>query len=80
MIRSKDLNKEIKLLELVAEKSSDETSLLKAIVKAITLELKVLRDMKTNQVLSLRKQGVELVKPNIRREDRDETAKDTKVA
>lgn len=70
MIRSKDLNKEIKLIELVIEEG-DKESCLKAIVKGVALMLKVLRDMKTNQVLGLRKQGVELVKPNIR-EGRDE--------
>lgn len=58
MIRARDLNKEIKTLEDKGEKAS-----LADVVKAICLVAKVVRDIKTNQVLGLKKAGVELIKP-----------------
>ena len=64
MIKSQDLNKEIAQLELVAEKSNDEKQILKGVLKASCLLLKILRDMRTNQVLGLRGAKVELIKPS----------------
>lgn len=66
MIRSKDLNKEIKDIDESAGAVKPENAtevLLKLLVKVGTLGLKLVRDMKTNQVLGLKKMGVELVKP-----------------
>lgn len=65
MIRSKDLNKEIKILDDVAKDATDEKKLLQGVVKGIALLLKVVRDMKTNQVTDLvKKYGRDiLVKP-----------------
>lgn len=64
MIRSKDLNKEIKELELKAEKG-DDRAVMRAILKGIALVLKVMRDVKTNQVLGLKQSGVSLIKPRV---------------
>lgn len=79
MIRSKDLNEEIKILDDVTkDKAVDEKGLLRALVKGITLVLKVIRDIKTNQVLSLKKEGVALVKSvkfGARSEDKTEEKK-----
>ena len=77
MLRSKDLNKEIKALEDTIESTSDEKKILKALLKGVTLVLKIFRDVRTNQVLGLRKAGVELIKPT-REEDKEEEPKDTK--
>ena len=64
MIRSKDLNAEIKILEDIAGGAdSDEKALLKGLVKGIALVLKVMRDIKTNQVRHLQHLGIELIKP-----------------
>ena len=62
MIRSKDLNTEIKALEVIEAEAKDEKLLLKALVKGIALLLKVVRDIKSNQVLGLKKAGVDLIK------------------
>jgi len=73
MIRSKDLNTEIKALgDTCAKEKVEDSLLLKAIVKGITLVLKVLRDIRVNQVLGLKKAGVELVKPTSKDEDTTE--------
>ena len=58
MLKSKDLNKEIKVLEDKGEKAT-----IADVVKALCLLAKVVRDIKTNQVLGLRKAGVELIQP-----------------
>ena len=75
MIRSKDLNKEIKILELTASEkgSNNEAILAKALLKCGCLVLKVMRDMKTNQTSIMKKMGVEMIKPVVR----DGVVKDT---
>jgi len=73
MIRSRDVNKEIANVEAVVEKAKDATAIQKAVVKLGILILKVVRDIKTNQVLELKKLGVELIK-----ESRDEKEKEEK--
>lgn len=67
MLRSKDLNAEIEKLDNVASngKDGDETSINRAIVKGLALLLKMVRDIRTNQVLNLKKSGVELIKPQV---------------
>lgn len=60
MIRARDLNKEIKTLE-----DKGDTAKLADVVKAMCLVAKVVRDIKANQVLSLRAKGVELIKPDV---------------
>ena len=62
MIRSKDLNLEIKTLELKAEKSASSVGLAD-VLKCICLLLKVIRDIKTNQVTIMRNSGVKLIEP-----------------
>lgn len=69
MLTGKDLNKEIKTLELTVEKGSDEKGLLKALVKVGTLGLKMMQSMRTNQILMMKKAGIELVKPRVRKEE-----------
>ena len=69
MIRSKDLNKEIKVLET---KAKEDKATISDVVKAVCLVAKVVRDIKTNQVLGLQANKVELIKPG---EDVDGGAK-----
>jgi len=59
MLKSRDLNKELKTLEEKGEKATTAD-----VVKALCLIAKVVRDIKTNQVLGLRKAGVELIQPD----------------
>ena len=67
MLRSRDLNEEITKIELVAEKG-DHKSVNRGIAKGVALVLKMLRDIKQNQVTALKGAGIELVKPT-RRDD-----------
>jgi hypothetical protein len=53
MIRSKDLNAEVKVLELKAEKNANSIGLVD-VLKAMLLVLKVVRDIRTNQVNVIR--------------------------
>lgn len=64
MIRSKDVNKEVKILDEVAREESKVTDnvVLKGILKAVTLLVKLVRDVRSNQVLALEKDGVKLIK------------------
>lgn len=75
MIRSKDLNEELKVLDTVAKEGDDEKTLLRSVVKGVSLMCKVLRDVRTNQVQYLRHLGVALIKPNVREDNRDKEAK-----
>ena len=53
MIRSKNLNAEVKVLELKAEKNAGSIGLVD-VLKAMLLVLKVVRDIRTNQVNVIR--------------------------
>lgn len=79
MIKSKDLNKEIKILDDTAkavEGDDIQVMLLRALVKGVGLVLKVIRDMKTNQVTALTKAyGKEVLVKQERREERKEEDK-----
>lgn len=55
MISSKDLNSEVNVLQLKAEKTPDKVTLAD-VVKVGLLVLKVIRDMRTNQVSWMRKE------------------------
>jgi hypothetical protein len=55
MISSKDLNSEVNVLQLKAEKTPDKVTL-GDVVKVGLLVLKVVRDMRTNQVSLMREQ------------------------
>lgn len=72
MIRSKDVNKEIRAIEDIVKDTTDQVTVLKAVVKAVTLVLKVLRDVRTNQVLGLRHANVELIKETREDEKKEE--------
>jgi len=63
MIRSKDVNSEVKKLEdlVVAENPSD-IDLLKGILKANLLQVKLSRDIRTNQGLIMKDNGIDLIK------------------
>jgi len=67
MLRSKDLNEEIDVLEKKVKegKVSDAD-----VLKALCLLLKVLRDVKTNQVTAMKKEFGDdvLIKPQKRKE------------
>ena len=78
LIRSKDLNLEIKKIELVAEKGNED-AVNRGLLKGVALLLKVLRDVKTNQVTIMRSTNVKLIEPRIPSKDGGKTeAKDTK--
>lgn len=74
MIKSKDLNKEIKILDDTAKAGEGDTlqvTLLRALVKGVGLVLKVIRDIKTNQVTALTQQyGKEVLVKQERYEDK----------
>lgn len=72
MIRSKDVNKEVKILDDLTKEESKATDnvILKGVLKAITLLVKLVRDVRSNQVLALEKDGVKLIKEE-GREKRD---------
>jgi len=60
MLRSKHLTEEIEILDKACAGPGPVS--LKEVVKGITLVLKLMKDIRTNQVLGLKKQGVELVR------------------
>jgi len=60
MIRSKDFNQEVNALNDKVKKTPDAVTNADA-VKAILLVGKLLRDVRTNQVLALKDKGVKLV-------------------
>lgn len=67
-IRSKDINKELKIIDDMArvteeDRKSGKIVLLKAMLKAMGLTVKLLRDYRNNQVLIMKKMGVELTIP-----------------
>ena len=61
MLTSKHLSEEIKRLDEACEAGAGSVGLDK-VVKGLTLILKLMKDIRTNQVLLLKKQGVELVR------------------
>lgn len=61
MLANKDLHDEITKIDEVAAKTKDEYQ--KSMLKGTTLLLKLLHSIRSNQVLLLKKQGVELIKP-----------------
>jgi len=64
MLANKDLSTEIKELEKVVDKSKEKNELGAAQLKAQVLMLKLLRNIRTNQVLIMRHEGIELIKPS----------------
>ncbi len=63
MIKSKDVTKETAILDKVATVTVEEKSLvkivvLKGILKAVVLAVKLLRDIRYNQMLDLKTRGV----------------------
>lgn len=76
-IRSKDINKELEIIDQAAKLSpedSQETVLQKHVLKANSLLVKLLRDYRNNQVLMMRAQGIKLTTE----ESEDKNEKDTK--
>lgn len=74
MIRAKDVNKDTgKLGEILKDKNATQQDLLRGILKGITLLIKLLRDVKTNQVTIMIHQGIELKK-----EDQETNEEETK--
>ena len=59
MIRSKDVNAEVYTLEKILKDSkTTDNQLLRGLVKACLLAVKLVRDIRSNQVLELEKNGV----------------------
>ena len=58
MIKSKDLNQEVRNLD---EKYKLGTAGIPELVKAVCLLVKVVRDVRTNQTLIMRAQGIKLI-------------------
>ena len=70
MIRSKDVNSEVKKLEdLVVNDKAKTDDLLRGVLKANLLNVKLLRDVRTNQGLLMKNQGVELIKDRNAKEE-----------
>lgn len=59
MLKSTDLHKELKILEDKGEKAT-----LADVVKVLCLISKMLRDVRSNQVLGMKKAGVKLIQPD----------------
>lgn len=72
MLKSKDVNMEAKKLDDYAKTHTDSLGLF---AKGLSVIIKLLRDIKTNQVTDLRSRGVKLIEDE--RETTDEK-KDTK--
>jgi hypothetical protein len=69
MIRSKDLNAEIKILEdRIAQGIVNSAD----VVKALCLVAKTLRDIRQNQVTDMKSRGVKLIEPEERPEKKEE--------
>lgn len=70
MIKSKDVNKELKVIDETARLTKDDAGnvrvvVLKGILKAFGLAVKLIRDIKTNQVLIMEKYyKIDLVQEN----------------
>jgi len=58
MITFRDLSFEIKKAEKECESTTDNTKLLKALVKLQTLQLKLLHSIRSNSVLLMKAQGI----------------------
>lgn len=67
MLRSKDLNEELRGLESLAKITKEDdvvTKVQKATLKVAILIAKLVRDVKTNQVTMMKANKIELVKDN----------------
>ena len=71
MISNVHLYEELKWLDGVCNKCSDETT--KALLKSNILVIKLLHNMRTNQALALKGSGIDLI-PSKRSEDEDTQA------
>jgi len=61
MIRAKHVNQDVsKLQEVIDNADVDEKNLLKVIAKGIVLLVKIVRDIRTNQVTIMRHQNITL--------------------
>ncbi len=79
MISTVDLYKELKVIDDVIKAESD--SYKKASLKAASLQIKLLHNIRTNMVKTMEKLGVEKVKPKDRDEDKEsKTESDTDKA
>ena len=59
MLTFKDLSIEIKKAEKECDSTTDNTKLLKALVKLQTLQLKLLHSIRANSVLLMKAQGID---------------------
>jgi hypothetical protein len=63
MLANKDLYGDMEKLEKLAENETDTATLLRAVLKAQMLTVKLLHNLRTNSVSVMKKYGIELVKP-----------------
>jgi len=74
MIRSRDVNKELKRVDdLVKDEGATDKAVQKAILKTLSIIAKLVRDVRTNQVLALEANKVELIKEERKDEKETET-------
>lgn len=74
MIRSRDVNKELKRVDdMVKDKEATDKAVQKAILKTLSIIAKLVRDVRTNQVLALEANKVELIKEERKDEKETET-------
>lgn len=64
MISNKHLFEELKELEAVCKKTDNEYE--RALLKSNILIVKLLQNVRTNQVLSLEGSGIDLIKSNVK--------------
>ena len=72
MLRSKDLNKELKIVDENAKIKKEDigntkTIILKSLLKAVGLIVKLVRDIRTNQTLTMEHNKIHLVKDENKR-------------
>ena len=64
MLAGHHLNKEIDKLEKIVERNDkEEKPILKAVLKGICLLSKLVRDIRSNQVLIMKHEGIKLIEP-----------------
>ncbi len=69
VLRSKHVNEELNDLELVLAKGTqNETTMLRALLKSSIILIKLIRDIRSNQVTVMKQQGIKMVKSQPKQE------------
>jgi len=72
MLRNKDLALEISSLEKVMKDNQDKDPIGAALLKALVLQLKLLRNIRSNQTTQMKAQGINLIQPTTRGKENNE--------